>query len=172
MRKSEAGFSRLHKRHQVAIFRLRLLFECSFCAPWVWRKASQFESGFFQVRFLYVTSRKGKRHLFSSTTVQNISQWRTWDKQEKKKWVHGRLHQVADTQCWQKHGWQDQLKLKYETIQTKGWWNRNHPPLPNATYLLPGAPHTAANSRVKMAKVSHRVPDTSVRGSKSFHAET
>ena len=31
---------------------------------------------------------------------------------------------------------------------------------------------SAANSHVKMAKVSHRVPDTSVRGSRSYHAET
>ena len=32
--------------------------------------------------------------------------------------------------------------------------------------------HSAANRHVKMAKVSLRVPDTSVRGSRSFHAET
>ena len=31
---------------------------------------------------------------------------------------------------------------------------------------------SAANSHVKMAKVSRRFPDTSVRGSKSYHAET
>ena len=31
---------------------------------------------------------------------------------------------------------------------------------------------SAANGHVKMAKVSRRVPDTSVRGSRSFHAET
>ena len=31
---------------------------------------------------------------------------------------------------------------------------------------------SAANSHVKMAKVSRRVPDTSVRGSRSDHAET
>ena len=31
---------------------------------------------------------------------------------------------------------------------------------------------SAANSRIKMAKVSHRVPDTSVRGLRSYHAET
>ena len=31
---------------------------------------------------------------------------------------------------------------------------------------------SAANSRVKMAKVSRRVPNTSVRGSGSYHAET
>ena len=31
---------------------------------------------------------------------------------------------------------------------------------------------TAANSHVKMAKVSRRVPDTSVQGSRSYPAET
>ena len=31
---------------------------------------------------------------------------------------------------------------------------------------------SAANSHVKMVKVSSRVPDTSVRGSRSYHAET
>ena len=31
---------------------------------------------------------------------------------------------------------------------------------------------SAANSLVKTAKVSRRVPDTSVRGSRSYHAET
>ena len=31
---------------------------------------------------------------------------------------------------------------------------------------------SAANSHLKMAKVSRRVPDTSVRGSTSYHAET
>ena len=31
---------------------------------------------------------------------------------------------------------------------------------------------SAANGHVKMAKVSRRVPDTSVRRSRSFHAET
>ena len=31
---------------------------------------------------------------------------------------------------------------------------------------------SAANSHAKMALVSRRVPDTSVRGSRSFHAET
>ena len=31
---------------------------------------------------------------------------------------------------------------------------------------------SAANNHVKMVKVSPRVPDTSVRGSRSYHAET
>ena len=31
---------------------------------------------------------------------------------------------------------------------------------------------SAANNHVKMAKVSCRVPDTNVRGSRSYHAET
>ena len=35
-----------------------------------------------------------------------------------------------------------------------------------------GALRSAANSHVKMAKVSRRVPGTSVRGSRSSHAET
>ena len=32
--------------------------------------------------------------------------------------------------------------------------------------------HSAVNSHVKMAKVCRRVPDTSVRGSRSYHSET
>ena len=35
-----------------------------------------------------------------------------------------------------------------------------------------GVMRSTANNHVKMARVSRRVPDTSVRGSRSYHAET